>query len=154
MKFLPPASVYIYQFQTNGFPLPAPICLFSNRDLSHFPLGIFFTWYIISFYLLFWLPANTELIRKEVLFPKASVLRGSGLLRSRILCVNHLPSHFIWHLMALAIIFLRFFLVPLISLCTLWAALDHQQTFPMLWCLWPIECVMELVQRALGLGTS
>lgn len=91
----PSCLTFIHQFHTNGFPLPAPICLFSNRDLSYeipcFPLGIFFTRYIISFYLLFWLPPNTELIRKQVLFPKASVLRSSGLLRSRILCVNCLP---------------------------------------------------------------
>lgn len=85
------------------------------------------TWYILSFLLVFWLPPNTELIRKQVLFPKASVLRGSGLFRSSILCVNRLPScfiilhsplsHFICYLTALAIIFLRSFLVTLISLC-------------------------------------
>lgn len=175
MKFFLLTSAYIHQFQTSGFALPALICLFSIRDLSYgiscFSLGIIF-YLICRFIFLSFLASTKHWADKETgAVSQGLSPEGFWFAQKQNLCESFATSciflhsslsHFIWYLTALAIIFLRSFLVSLISLCTTLSssrsaanpALDHQQTFPMLWLPWPYEYVMEFIQRALGLRTS
>lgn len=167
MKFFLLASAYIHQVQTSGFPLPALICLFSNRDLSYgiscFPLGIIF-YLICHFIFLYFLASTKHWADKETgAVSQGLSPEGFWFAQKQNLCASFATSciflhsslsHFIWYLTALAIIFLRSFLVSLISLCTTLSSSRSPANLSMLWPPWPYEYVMELIQRALGLRTS